>query len=34
METDSILWKSIHFATEAPSFPVLKTKGKKKKQKS
>lgn len=34
METDSMLWKSIHFATEAPSFPVLKSKGKKNKQKS
>lgn len=28
-----MLWKSIHFATEAPSFPVLKTKEKKKTEK-
>lgn len=29
-----MFWKSIHFVTEAPSFSVLKTKDKKKKQKS
>lgn len=31
METDSMFWKSIHFANEAFGFPVLKTKDKKQK---
>lgn len=29
METHIILQKSIHFATEAPNFPILKIKEKK-----